>query len=175
MTRDRYSLAGRLGTSNCELLFSSLLYRPLLTIASSVLWLLFIKLQPFSLCLENFEELSAANQQYLFKVSYVLVQNCSVLLFMIGFLSVISKINWTALPCLFSSLLFYSGVAAWSFVGDTGVVYSHKATYLGSPCVQCVLQDAFQACTTSSHKPVFIGLNHWCWLHRKLKELLYSH
>ena len=54
---------------------------------------------------------------------------------MIGFLSVISKINWTALPCLFSSLLFYSGVAAWSFVGDTGVVYSHKATYLGSPFV----------------------------------------
>ena len=78
-------------------------------IASSVLWMLFIKLQPFSL--ENFEELSVAN---LFKVSYVLVQNCSVVLFMIGFLSFISKINCTALPCLF--FLFHSGVAEWSFL-----------------------------------------------------------
>ena len=31
------------------------------SIASSVLWLLFIKLQPLSLCWENFEELSVAN------------------------------------------------------------------------------------------------------------------
>ena len=30
-------------------------------IASSELWLLFIKVQPFSLCWENFEERSVAN------------------------------------------------------------------------------------------------------------------
>ena len=41
----------------------------------------------------------------------------------------------SSLLCLVCSLLFHSGVAAWSFVGDTGVVYSHKATYLGLPCV----------------------------------------
>ena len=47
---------------------------------------------------------------------------------MIGFLSFISKINWTALPCLF--LLFHSGVVEWSFLGDTGIVYSRKVTSL---------------------------------------------
>ena len=47
---------------------------------------------------------------------------------MIGFLSFISKINCTVLPCLF--LLFHSGVAEWSFLGDTGIVYSRKATSL---------------------------------------------
>ena len=30
-------------------------------IASRLLWLLFIKLQPFSLCWENFEKLAVAN------------------------------------------------------------------------------------------------------------------
>ena len=41
----------------------------------------------------------------------------------------------TALLCLVFSLLFHSGVAEWSFLGVTGVVYSHRATYLDSPCV----------------------------------------
>ena len=43
------SLASRLGTSNYEALFFELFRRPLL------LWSLCIKLQPFSLCWENFE------------------------------------------------------------------------------------------------------------------------
>ena len=45
-----------------------------------------------------------------------------------------------ALLCLVCSLLFHSGVAGWSFLGDTGVVYSRKATYLDLPCVQCGLR-----------------------------------
>ena len=66
-----------------------------------------------------------------------------VVLFMIGFLSFISKTNCTALICLrlVCSLICYfihvllSGVG----LGVTGVVYSRKATYLDSPCVQCGL------------------------------------
>ena len=57
MTRDRYSLAGILGTSIASYCFQVASS----AIASSVMWLLFIKLQPFSLCWEDFEELSIAN------------------------------------------------------------------------------------------------------------------
>ena len=35
----------------------------------------------------------------------------------------------TALLCLVCYLLFHSDVAEWSFLGVTGVVYSHEATY----------------------------------------------
>ena len=83
------------------------------------------KLQPFSLRWENFEELSIANEQYLYKVSYVLFQNCSVVLFMVF----LSFRKLTGLLCLVCSLLFHSGVAEWSFLGVTGVVYSRKATF----------------------------------------------
>ena len=38
---------------------------------------------------------------------------------MIGFLSFLSRINYTTLPCIVCSLLFHSCVAEWSFVGDT--------------------------------------------------------
>ena len=48
-------------------------------------------------------------------------------------LSFISKINCTALPWLF--FVIHSGVAEWSFLGVTGVVYSRKTTYLDSPGV----------------------------------------
>ena len=34
----------------------------------------------------------------------------------------------SSLLCLVCSLLFHSGVVEWSFLGFTGVVYSHKAT-----------------------------------------------
>ena len=81
--------------------------------------------------LGNFEELSIVNWQYLFKASYVLFQNCSVVLLTIF----LSFRKLTALLCLVCSLLFHSGVAEWSFLGITGVVYSHKATYLDSPGV----------------------------------------
>jgi len=63
-------------------------------------------LEPFSLFWENFEELSVANYWDLFKVSYHVFRNCSVELFMIGFLSFLSKINCTTLPCVFFVISF---------------------------------------------------------------------
>ena len=48
---------------------------------------------------------------------------------MIGFLSFFSEINFTALPCL----LFHSGVAEWSFLGD---IDSRKPRYLDSACAR---------------------------------------
>ena len=62
--------------------------------------------------------------KYIFKESYLVFQNCSVVLFIIGFLYFLSKINFTTLPCLFFVISFRC------FVGDidTGVVYSHKPT-----------------------------------------------
>ena len=97
-------------------------------IGSSVLLSLCTKLQSFSLCWENFEELSVANLWYLFKVSYVLFLNCSVVLFIvIGFLSFISKINCTALPRLFFVISFR---CCWAEFSRRG-----KAKYLDSPCV----------------------------------------
>ena len=57
---------------------------------------------------------------------------------MIGFLSFLSFLSFlTTLLCLVCSLLFHSGVAEWSFVGDidTMRVYSRKPTYLDSACV----------------------------------------
>ena len=100
MTRDRYTLADWVLVLNFESLISS-------CFVSHCFWLLFIKLQPFSLCWENFEELSIANWYSLFKVSYVLFQNFSVMLFKISFLSFISKLySCTALPCLFFVISF---------------------------------------------------------------------
>ena len=55
------------------------------------------------------------------------------------FTIVISFRKLTALLCLVCSLLFHSGVAEWSFLGVTGVVYLRKATYLDSPGVKCGL------------------------------------
>ena len=69
MTRDRYSLSGRLGTSNCESLFSSCFVGHCFHM--SVLWLLFIKLQPFFQCWENFEELAFRRKLELFAQGYL--------------------------------------------------------------------------------------------------------
>ena len=53
---------------------------------------------------------------------------CLLLLFFLSFRKL------TALLSLVCSLL-HSGVAEWSFLSVTGVVYSRSATYLDSPCV----------------------------------------
>ena len=47
---------------------------------------------------------------FYFKIALVLLT--------IGFLSFIWKTNHTALPCLICCLVFHSGVAEWSFLGD---------------------------------------------------------
>ena len=108
----------------------------------------------------------------------------AVVLFVIGFLS-FRKL--TALLCLVSSLLFHSGVAESSFLGDTGVVYiSRFALCLvrialklrrfrkSAPHNSQAYTDISLEHLASPHKPVFIGLNYRCGLHLQLKELLYS-
>jgi len=71
----------------------------------------------------------------LFKVSYLVFQNCSVELFMIGFLSFLSKINYTTASFVLDFIQVL--LMEWGFVDDidTGVVYSLKPTYLDSACV----------------------------------------
>ena len=53
-----YKYSGRLGTSNCDSLFST---RNFLVGHCLGAVVVVFQLQPFSLCWENFEELSAAN------------------------------------------------------------------------------------------------------------------
>ena len=56
----------------------------------------------------------------------IALSSCLCLVFFLSFRKL------TSLPCLVCSLLFQSGVAEWSFIGDidTGVVYSRKPTYV---------------------------------------------
>ena len=120
-----------------------------------------------------------------------------VVLFMIGFLSFISKTNCTAVICLVCSLLFHSRVAEWSrpwryrsCLLTQGNIFrlalcsvrielklrrfrKPKFNGLKDLEIRCGLQLSHEY-LTSSHKPVFIGMNYRCGLHRKLKELLYS-
>ena len=91
---------------------SQLFSRCFVAIACRVLWLLFIKLQPFSLSWENFKERSVRK----------------LVVFVQGKLCSISKLICRAVYDWFSffhfeiwlvcSLLFHSGVAEWSFPGD---------------------------------------------------------
>jgi len=94
-------------------------------------------LEPFSLVWKNFEELSVANKIHLLKVSYLVFQNCSVKLFMIGFLSFLSKINYATASFVLCLYFIQVLLFEWGFVGDidTGVVYTLKPTYLDSACV----------------------------------------
>jgi len=91
----------------------------------------------FSLFWENFEELSVAKWKHLFKVSYLVSQNCSVELFMIGCLSFPSKIDYTTASFVLCLYFIQVLLIEWGFVGDidTEVVYSLKPTYLDSACV----------------------------------------
>ena len=84
----------------------------------------------------------------MFKVSYVLFQNCSIVLFMFGFLSFRNR-KLTALLCLVCFLLFHSGVAERSFLGEE----RHHIYRLALCLVQIALKlDVFAS-------PHSLGLN----------------
>ena len=110
---------------------------------------------------------------------------------MIGFLSFISKINCTALPCLFfvisfrccwvefpwryrSCLLAQDNVSrlALCLVRIELKLRRFRSPHLWACCKY--LTSISQVSHKLFHKPVFIGLNYWCGLHLKLKDLLYS-
>ena len=109
---------------------------------------------------------------------------------MIGFLSFISKLNCTALPCL---LFVISFRCCWvkfprhymSFLLSQGnisrlalclVRIEQKLRRFRKPKFIGLRSGASCKLSISrvSHKPVFIGLNYGSGLHLKLKELLYS-
>ena len=112
-----YNLAGRLGSSN-----SKLFRRPLLLPACCCRCVLNCS---HFLCVGKFW------RAFYGKLA-VFVQGklCSISKLLCG--AVYDLFFLTIFVC---SLLFHSGVGEWSFLGVTGVVYSHKATYLDSPGV----------------------------------------
>ena len=128
---------------------------------------------------------------YLFKVSYVLFQNCSVVLFMIF----LSFPNCTALPCSFfvisfrfcwvefprryrSCLLVYGNMSRLAFCLVRTELklrrFRKPAFMLLKSGACCKYLTSIHEYLVSSHKPVFVGLNYWCMLLLKLKELFYS-
>ena len=117
-----YNLAGRLGSSNSKL-FRWPLYIPACCCRCALNCSRFLCVGKFWRAFHR--KLAVFVQGKLCSISKLLCRA-------VYDLSFISKINCTALHCLF---LFHSGVAEWSFLGVTGVVYSLKATYLDSPGV----------------------------------------
>ena len=84
----------------------------------------------------------------MFKVSYALFQNCSIVLFMIGFLSFRIEL------CLVCALLFHSGVAERSFLGEERQHISRLALCL----VQIALKlDAFASPNSLGLNPVRVA------------------
>ena len=117
MTRDRSlrvknSLTGRLGTSN-----SKLFRRPLL-LPSCCCHCVFINCSCF-LCVRKILKSFPSQISSICSISKLL---CCLFMIFLSFRKL------TGLLCLVCSLLFHSGVAEWSFLGVTGVVYLRKAT-----------------------------------------------
>ena len=182
-----FNLAGRLGSSN-----SKLFRRPLLLLLPACCCRCLLNCSRF-LCFGKFwrafhRKLAVIVQGKLCSISKLLCRA-------VYDLSFIPKINSTALPCLFfvisfrccwveflrcyrSCLLSQGNISrlAWCLVR---IVL--KLRRFCKPTFMVLKSGAWCKYLTSiyeylmiSHKPLFIGLNCWCRLHLKLKELFYS-